>query len=80
MFDLERAISEWRRQLAGGGIGSPDVLDELESHLREDVQQQVRLGHSPEQAFNGAGNGSDNGRHSKWNSKKSVRAGNCSIN
>ena len=54
MFDLERAIAEWRRQLAGGGIDSPDVLDELESHLREDVQQQVRLGVSPEQAFNGA--------------------------
>jgi len=54
MFDLERAISEWRRQLADGGIDSPEVLDELESHLRDDAQRQVHLGSSPEQAFNAA--------------------------
>jgi hypothetical protein len=54
MFDLERAISEWRGQLASKGLNSPDVLDELESHLREDAQQHVRLGSSQEQAFNAA--------------------------
>src|SRR5688572_3545734 len=54
MFDLGRAISEWRRQLADGGIDSPEVLDELESHLREDVQQQIRSGLNPQQAFNSA--------------------------
>src|SRR5262245_33454429 len=54
MFDLERAISEWRRQLAGSGIDSPDVVDELESHLREDVQREMRSGLSAQQAFNAA--------------------------
>jgi len=54
MFSLEQAISEWRRQLAAGGIDSPKVLDELESHLREDAQEQMRSGSSPEQAFNAA--------------------------
>ena len=54
MFDLERAISEWRRQLVADGIDSPDVLDELESHLREDAQQQIRSGSRPQQAFNDA--------------------------
>jgi len=37
MFDLDQAISEWRRQMAAGGIKLPDALDELESHLREEV-------------------------------------------
>jgi hypothetical protein len=54
MFSLEHAISEWRRQLAAGGIDSPEVLDELESHLREAVQEQMRSGLSPQQAFNAA--------------------------
>jgi hypothetical protein len=51
MFDLEQAIAEWRRQVAAGGIKSPAVLDELESHLREDVEQQTRLGISAEHTF-----------------------------
>jgi hypothetical protein len=54
MFDLQQAIAEWRRRLARGGINSPDVLDELESHLREDVQQQMRSGVGPRQAFDAA--------------------------
>jgi hypothetical protein len=39
MFDIDQAITDWRRQLARSGINSPDVLDELESHLRDDLQQ-----------------------------------------
>ncbi|EEF62680.1 Clp protease N-terminal domain-containing protein [Pedosphaera parvula] len=54
MFNLDQAISAWRRQLAAGGIKTPEVLDELESHLRDDVEQQVRSGTSEEQAFNSA--------------------------
>ena len=54
MFDLERAIAEWRRQLAESGLDSPEVLDELESHLREDVQQQVCAGSSSQHGFNSA--------------------------
>jgi hypothetical protein len=37
MFNLDQAIEQWRRQLAVSGIRSLETLDELESHLREDV-------------------------------------------
>jgi hypothetical protein len=51
MFDPEQTIAEWRRQMAAGGIKTPEVLNELESHLREDVEQQGRLGLNAQQAF-----------------------------
>ncbi|HEY2081483.1 MAG TPA: permease prefix domain 1-containing protein, partial [Verrucomicrobiae bacterium] len=51
MFNLDQSIAEWRRQMAVGGIKSRDVLDELESHLREDVEQQVASGATAKQAF-----------------------------
>ena len=54
MFDLNRAISEWREQLASKGIRSPEVLDELESHLRDDIEQQMRSEISEAQAFQSA--------------------------
>lgn len=55
MFNLDAAITNWRRQMAAGGIKSPAVLDELESHLREDVEQQMKSGSSAHQAFEAAG-------------------------
>ena len=51
MRDLEERIGEWRQRMAAGGIKSPRVLDELESHLRDDVEEQRRLGSNIEQAF-----------------------------
>jgi hypothetical protein len=54
MFNLEQAISEWRRQMQAAGVRNPDVADELESHLREDVGRQVQSGESEEQAFGAA--------------------------
>ncbi len=51
MSNLNQAISQWRRQMAAGGIRDPKILDELESHLRDDVDSQVRSGSSVEQAF-----------------------------
>ena len=54
MFNLEQAISEWRRQMQVAGVRNPDVADELESHLREDVARQVQSGESEEQAFGAA--------------------------
>jgi len=54
MFDLDHAISEWRRQLTVDGISSLDVLDELESHLRDDVAQQVQSGASEVHSFQNA--------------------------
>jgi hypothetical protein len=37
--------------MAAGGIKNSAVLDELESHLREEVEQQMRAGTSVERAF-----------------------------
>jgi hypothetical protein len=51
MFSLEQAIAEWRRQMLAAGIKTPVPLDELESHLREDMEQQMRSGLSAPQAF-----------------------------
>jgi hypothetical protein len=51
MFNLDQAISEWRRRLSAAGMTSSDVLDELESHLREDLEQRMRSGATAEQSF-----------------------------
>jgi hypothetical protein len=51
MFDLEHAIAEWRRQMLAAGIKAPVPLDELESHLRDDIEQQTRTGIEEARAF-----------------------------
>jgi len=51
MLNLEQAIADWRNQLIANGVTAAEVLDELESHLREDVQAQVRAGATIESAF-----------------------------
>jgi len=51
MFDLDEAIAEWRRQLQASGVKALDILDELESHLREAIEEQVQAGSNPERAF-----------------------------
>jgi hypothetical protein len=56
MFGLEEQISEWRRKMLAAGIGSPVPLEELENHLREDIEEQVLAGTNAQQAFeNSAG-------------------------
>jgi len=50
-FNLDQAIAEWRRQMLAAGVKAPVPLDELESHLREDIEQQMRSGLSPQQSF-----------------------------
>src|SRR6186997_1660511 len=54
MFNLEQSISEWRGQMLSAGIKNPDIVDELESHLREDLARRGQSGESEEQAFEGA--------------------------
>src|SRR5688572_1983769 len=54
MFNLEQSISEWRGQMLSAGVKNPDIVDELESHLREDWARRVHSGESEEQAFEGA--------------------------
>jgi hypothetical protein len=54
MFDLEKQISEWRKQMLAAGLRSPVLLEELESHLREEIELQTKAGRSGEEAFTSA--------------------------
>src|SRR5713101_7631934 len=54
MFNLDESISEWRRQMLAAGIKTTLPLKELENHLRDDVEQQMRSGLSAQQAFEAA--------------------------
>jgi hypothetical protein len=51
MFNLDQAIAEWRRQMLAAGIKTPVPLDELESHLREDIDRSIRSGLGEDHAF-----------------------------
>jgi hypothetical protein len=52
MFNLEQSIAEWRQQMLAAGIKTPVPLEELEIHLREEIEQQMKLGLSGQDAFN----------------------------
>jgi hypothetical protein len=52
MFDLEQSIADWRKQLLAVGIKAPVPLQELEIHLREDIERQVKSGFNEQNAFN----------------------------
>lgn len=54
MFNLEQSIKEWRRQMLAAGVKTPAPLNELELHLREDVEKQAKAGLSEAEAFTGA--------------------------
>lgn len=51
MLNLDQEIAEWREAMARGGINSPAVLDELESHLRDFIAQEVKAGRDVQLAF-----------------------------
>ena len=51
MFNLDDALADWRRQMAAGGITTPDALEELESHLRDDMDRETRNGVPESRAF-----------------------------
>ena len=51
MFELERSIAEWRRQMLAAGIKTPALLEELESHLREEIERQIKSGLNGQEAF-----------------------------
>src|SRR5580693_1072763 len=51
MFDLEKSTAEWRKQMLAAGIETPVPLDELEIHLREEIERQIESGTNPQQAF-----------------------------
>ena len=51
MFDLEAAISQWRRQVESKWIGDQSALAELEDHLREDIAALTQIGLADEEAW-----------------------------
>jgi hypothetical protein len=51
MFPLEEAIAAWRDQMLAAGIQTPVPLDELENHLRDDIQDRMQAGASRAAAF-----------------------------
>jgi hypothetical protein len=53
MFNLDKAIDDWRKQMLGAGMQSLAV-DELESHLREGIASQTKSRLNAQQAFEAA--------------------------
>jgi hypothetical protein len=51
MFDLEKAIADWRQEVASNWTGDKTALDELEDHLREETAELVRRGNNEKQAW-----------------------------
>ena len=51
MFDLEKSIAEWRRQMLAAGIKTPVPMEELEIHLREEIERQTKSGSNEMEAF-----------------------------
>jgi len=51
MFNLEHAIAEWRQEMTEIGIKDEEYLNELESHLRDQVEQLIARGLTAEHAF-----------------------------
>jgi hypothetical protein len=54
MFNLEQSIAEWRQRMLAAGIKSPVLLEELESHLREELDLQMHAGFDAPLAFDTA--------------------------
>jgi hypothetical protein len=52
MFGLEQSISEWRKQMLAAGIKAPVPLEELEIHLREEIDQRSKSGLDEREIFN----------------------------
>src|SRR5476651_1054515 len=51
MFNLEQSITDWRKQMLAAGIKAPVPLEELESHLREEIERQMKSGLNEQRAF-----------------------------
>jgi len=51
MFNLEQSTVQWRQQMLDAGLKRPTLLDELESHLREETARQMKSGVAAQNAF-----------------------------
>lgn len=54
MFDLEKSIANWRKQMLAAGIKTPVPLEELENHLREEIERQIKQELDAQKAFDSA--------------------------
>lgn len=54
MFNLDESIREWRLQMEARHVAATEALNELESHLREDIQHQLGSGLPEQKAFEAA--------------------------
>src|SRR5579862_2667570 len=52
-LDLESLIADWRRQMLAAGI-KPEPMDELESHLREEIEWLLQMRVGEREAFDTA--------------------------
>ena len=51
MFHLEKAIRHWRKELRKNEALEDGYMTELESHLRDEIENQLRQGKTEEEAF-----------------------------
>jgi len=51
MFDIEQSIADWRQQMLAAGLKTPVPLEELESHLREDIARRMQQGLTAQHAL-----------------------------
>ena len=51
MFDLEKAIKQWRKKLRKNEAMEDGYIEEMESHLRDIIEEKIELGKNEEQAF-----------------------------
>jgi len=51
MFDLEKAIKKWLKTLRKNEALEDGTITELESHLRDEINHQMKLGANEEEAF-----------------------------
>jgi putative ABC transport system permease protein len=54
MFEIEKAINEWKRKLRTVESLEDGTIREIESHLREEIDRQTAKGLAPEDAFDRA--------------------------
>lgn len=54
MFNLEQSITNWRKEMLAAGIKAPIPLEELEAHLREEIELQILAGLDAPCAFDTA--------------------------
>ena len=54
MFELETSIADWRKQMLAAGIKTPVPLEELEIHLRDEIDRRINSGLCEADAFSSA--------------------------